>query len=190
MRLIVAMTGATGAIFGIRLLEALRAVGGVEVHLVISKWAQTTIEHETTMTVDAVRGLADVAHTPGNLAATISSGSFKTAGMVVVPCSTKTLAAVACGLSDTLVARAAEVVLKERRKLVLVVRETPLTTIHLENMLRLAQAGAVILPPLPAFYIQPVTLDDVINHVVARIMDQFGLEFPGARRWDGQLRTR
>jgi 4-hydroxy-3-polyprenylbenzoate decarboxylase len=189
MRVIVAMSGATGAIYGIRLLEALRGAGGVEVHLIMSKWAQRTIEHETSMTVEAVRKLADVVHPPENMAATLSSGSFKTEGMVIAPCSTKTLAAIANGYSDTLIARAAEVVLKERRKLILLVRETPLTTIHLENMLKLAQAGAVMLPPVPAFYNQPETLDDIVDHIVARVMDQFGLEFPRARRWDGRLRS-
>jgi len=180
------MSGATGAIYGIRLLEALRATGGVESHLVMSKWAQRTIEHETSLSVDAVKKLADVFH---NLGATISSGSFKTEGMVIAPCSTKTLGAIANGYSDTLVARAAEVVLKERRKLILLVRETPLTAIHLENMLRLAQAGAIVAPPVPAFYNQPETLDDIVDHIVARVMDHFGLDFPRARRWDGRLRA-
>jgi 4-hydroxy-3-polyprenylbenzoate decarboxylase len=182
------MSGATGAIYGIRLLEALRATGGVESHLVMSKWAQRTIEHETSLSVDAVKKLADVFHNADNLGATISSGSFKTEGMVIAPCSTKTLGAIANGYSDTLVARAAEVVLKERRKLILLVRETPLTAIHLENMLRLAQAGAIVAPPVPAFYNQPETLDDIVDHIVARVMDHFGLDFPRARRWDGRLR--
>jgi len=189
MRLIVGISGATGAIFGIRLLEALRATGRVETHLVMSKWAQRTIEHETTLSVEAVRRLADAAYAPGNLAATISSGSFRTDGMVIAPCSTKTLAAIATGYTDTLVARAADVTLKERRPLVLVVRESPLNAVHLENMLRLARLGVVIMPPVPAFYNHPVTLDDMIDHVTARVMDHFGLDFPGARRWDGRLRT-
>lgn len=188
MRLIVAMSGATGAIFGIRLLEALRAAGGVEVHLVMSKWGQRTIEHETNMTVDAVRKLADFTYAPGDLAATISSGSFRTDGMVIAPCSTKTLAAIASGYSDTLIPRAADVILKERRKLVLLVRESPLNAVHLENMLKLARLGVVIMPPVPAFYNHPATLDDMIDHVVARAMDHFGLEFPRARRWDGRMR--
>lgn len=189
MRVIVGMSGATGAIYGIRLLEALRAAGGVESHLVMSKWAQRTIEHETSMSAEAVKKLADVVHNVENMGATISSGSFKTEGMVIAPCSTKTLGAIANGYSDTLVARAAEVVLKERRKLILLVRETPLTPIHLANMLTLAQAGAVVAPPVPAFYNQPETLDDIVDHIVARVMDHFGLEFPKARRWDGKLRA-
>jgi 4-hydroxy-3-polyprenylbenzoate decarboxylase len=189
MRVIVGMSGATGAIYGIRLLEALRTAGGVESHLVMSKWAQRTIEHETRLTVDAVKKLADVVHNAENLGATISSGSFKTEGMVIAPCSTKTLGAIASGYSDTLVARAAEVVLKERRKLILLVRESPLTTIHLENMLRVAQAGAVVAPPVPAFYNHPETVDDIVDHAVARIMDHFGLEFPKGKRWDGKLRA-
>jgi 4-hydroxy-3-polyprenylbenzoate decarboxylase len=189
VRVIVGMSGATGAIYGIRLLEALRAAGGVESHLVMSKWAQRTIEHETSMSAEAVKKLADVVHNVENMGATISSGSFKTEGMVIAPCSTKTLGAIANGYSDTLVARAAEVVLKERRKLILLVRETPLTPIHLANMLTLAQAGAVVAPPVPAFYNQPETLDDIVDHIVARVMDHFGLEFPKARRWDGKLRA-
>lgn len=188
MRLIVGISGATGAIFGVRLLEALRASGLVESHLVMSKWAQRTIEHETTMTVEGVRRLADVTYAPGNFAATISSGSFRTDGMVIAPCSTKTLAAIASGFSDTLLSRAADVILKERRTLVLLVRESPLSAIHLENMLKLARIGVVIMPPVPAFYNFPLSVDDLVDHIVARVMDQFGLEFPGARRWDGRLR--
>jgi 4-hydroxy-3-polyprenylbenzoate decarboxylase len=189
MRVIVAISGATGAIFGIRLLEALRATDDVETHLVISKWGQRTIEHETTMTVEAVRKLADFVHHPENLAAPISSGSFRTDGMVIAPCSTRTLASIATGVSDTLISRAADVVLKEARRLVLLVRETPLTAIHLENMLKLARLGVVMMPPVPAFYNYPATLDDMVDHVVARVMDHFGLDFPRARRWDGRLRS-
>lgn len=189
MRLIVAISGATGSIFGIRLLEALRAVGGAETHLVISKWGARTIEHETTMSVEAVRRLADVVYHPENLAATISSGSFRTDGMVIAPCSTRTLAAIATGVSDTLVSRAADVTLKEGRKLILLVRESPLTAIHLENMLTLARLNVVIMPPVPAFYNHPGSLDEMVDHVVARVMDHFGLEFPGAHRWDGRLRS-
>lgn len=188
VRLIVGISGATGAIFGIRLLETLRSMRQVEIHLVISRWGQRTIEHETNMTVDMVRKLADVCYAPANLAATISSGSFRTDGMVVAPCSTKTLAEIAAGFSDTLMARAAEVVLKEGRKLVLLVRESPLNAVHLENMLKLARLGVVIMPPAPAFYNHPSTLDEAVDYVVTRVLDQFGLEFSGARRWEGQLR--
>lgn len=189
LRLIVGISGATGAIFGIRLLEALRASGQVETHLVISTWGQRTIEHETTMTVDAVRRLADVTYAPTNLAATLSSGSFHTDGMIIAPCSTKTAAALATGYTETLIARAADVVLKEGRKLILMIRESPLSVIHLQNLLTLARIGVVILPPVPAFYNHPATLDDVIDHVTARVMDHFGLDFPRARRWDGHLRS-
>jgi len=189
LRLIVGISGSTGAIFGVRLLEAMRATGQVESHLIISKWGQRTIEHETTMSVDAVRRLADVTYAPLNLAATISSGSFRTNGMIIAPCSTKTAAAIATGYSETLIARAADVIVKEGRKLVLVVRESPLSAIHLENLLTLARLGVVIVPPVPAFYNHPATLDDVIDHVTARVMDQFGLDFPRARRWDGKLRS-
>jgi 4-hydroxy-3-polyprenylbenzoate decarboxylase len=188
MRLVVAISGATGSIFGIRLLEALRAAGGVETHLIISKWGQRTLEHETTLTAEAVRRLADATYNAENMAAPLSSGSFSTDGMVVAPCSVKTLGAVAGGISDSLIARAAEVTLKEGRKLVLLVRETPLSAIHLENMLKLARLGAVILPPVPAFYNHPVTLDDMVDHVVARVLDHFRIPFARARRWDGRLR--
>lgn len=187
-RLIVAMTGATGAIFGIRLLESLQGQD-VETHLVISKWAERTIEHETAYTAAQVRELATVVHPLQNQGAVISSGSFQTLGMAVAPCSMKTLAAIACGLADNLIHRAADVVLKERRKLVLMPREMPLHEIHLENMLRLTRMGAVMVPPMPAFYNHPATLDDVVNHVVARVLDQFGLPADFARRWDGRMRT-
>lgn len=187
-RLIVAMTGATGAIFGIRLLEALQGQD-VETHLVISKWGERTIEHETSYTVAQVRELATAVYSLQNQGAAISSGSFLTMGMSVVPCSMKTLAAIACGLADNLIHRAADVVLKERRKLVLMPRETPLHEIHLENMLRLTRMGAVMVPPMPAFYNHPATLDDMVNHVVARVLDQFGLPADFARRWDGRMQS-
>lgn len=185
-RLIVGMTGATGAIFGVRLLQALRQLG-VESHLVLSKWAERTIEHETAYTVRQVREMAAVVHQVQNQAASISSGSFPTDGMAIVPCSMKTLAAVAHGFGENLLSRAADVVLKERRRLVLVVRETPLSSIHLENMLKLSLAGATLLPPVPAFYHRPQSLDDLVDHTVARILDQFGLDWPGARRWEGRM---
>lgn len=185
MRLIVGMTGATGAPLGVRLLEALRETEGVETHLVMSQWARTTIELETPYTAREVAKLADVAHGPGNQAAAISSGSYPTDGMVVIPCSMKTLAGIRAGYADGLVGRAADVVLKERRKLVLVPRETPLSEIHLENMLALSRMGVVMVPPMPAFYNHPGSVDDVVNHVVARVLDQFGLPAPQARRWSG-----
>ncbi len=187
-RLIVGMTGSTGAIFGIRLLEALKHAE-VESHLVISKWAQRTIEHETRHTVEQVRALATVVHSQGDMGASISSGSFITEGMVVIPCSVRTLGGIANGYGEHLVHRAADVILKERRRLVLVVRETPLSEVHLENMLKLARMGVVMLPPMPAFYNRPKTIDDVIDHIVFRVLDQFGIETPSAKRWDGHMQT-
>jgi flavin prenyltransferase len=186
MRLVVAITGATGAVFGIRTLEALADLG-VETHLCISSWGRRTIEHETALSVDDVRALATHAHPPGDMAATISSGSFRTDGMVVAPCSMRTLGTIANGIGDNLVARAADVTLKERRRLVLLPRETPLHEVHLANMLTLTRLGATILPPMPAFYNRPQSLADIVDHVVARTLDQFGLCSPHARRWDGRL---
>jgi flavin prenyltransferase len=188
-RLIVGITGATGAIFGIRLLEALKNTE-VQTHLVLSKWAIQTIEHETTYTVKQVRALATVDHSEGNMGATISSGSFVTEGMVVAPCSMRSLAAIAHGTGDHLIHRAADVILKERRKLVLVTREMPLSDVHLENMLKLSRMGVTIMPPMPAFYNRPTSLDDMIDHVVARILDQFGIPAEFAQRWNGQMGER
>ena len=185
-RLIVAMTGATGAVFGIRLLSALKECG-VESHLILSKWAQRTIEHETSYTVDQVRSLASVNYAISEMGAAVSSGSFQTDGMVVIPCSMRTLAAIAHGNGDHLVHRAADVILKERRRLVLVAREMPLSSIHLENMLTLARMGVTILPPVPAFYNHPQSIDDIVDHVIARVLDQFGLEADFAKRWDGRM---
>jgi len=185
MRLIVGMTGATGAPFGVRLLEVLRELDGVETHLVLSRWARATIELETSYTAREVIKLADVSYGAGDQAAAISSGSFRTDGMIVVPCSMKTLAGIRAGYAEGLVGRAADVVLKERRKLVVVPRETPLSEIHLENMLAISRMGAVMVPPMPAFYNHPTSLDDVVDHIVARVLDQFGLPAPGARRWNG-----
>jgi 4-hydroxy-3-polyprenylbenzoate decarboxylase len=187
-RLIVGMTGSTGAIFGIRLLEALKT-SEIESHLIISKWAQRTIEHETSYTVDQVRALATVVHSQGDMGASISSGSFITEGMVVAPCSVRTLGGIANGYGEHLVHRAADVVLKERRRLVLLVRETPLSEVHLENMLKLARMGVIMLPPMPAFYNRPQTVDDVVDHIVMRVLDQFGIEAPFAKRWDGHMQT-
>jgi 4-hydroxy-3-polyprenylbenzoate decarboxylase len=184
VRLVVGITGATGAILGIRLLEALRDAE-VDTHLVLSKWARATIVEETGWTVPEVEALAGTAHPFGDQAASISSGSFRTDGMVVVPCSMKTLAQIRHGIADGLVARAADVTIKEDRRLVLVPRETPLSEIHLENMLALRRAGVRIVPPMPAFYNHPAAVDDVVDHVVARICDQFDLPAPRARRWTG-----
>ena len=185
MRLIVGMTGATGAPLGIALLQALRDMPDVETHLVMSKWAKTTIELETPYRPRDVAELADFAHSPADQAAVISSGSFRTDGMIVIPCSMKTLAGIRAGYADGLVGRAADVVLKEGRKLVLVPREIPLSTIHLENMLALSRMGVAMVPPMPAYYNHPQTIDDVTHHVVTRVLDQFGLEHRQARRWGG-----
>ena len=184
-RLIVGMTGATGTIFGVKLLEMLRGTA-VEAHLVMSKWATRTLLHETTYRPEQVEALATRVYHPGDQGAAISSGSFITLGMVVAPCSMRTLAAIANGVGDTLVHRAADVILKERRKLVLLVRESPFNDIHLENMLKLSRMGAVIMPPVPAFYNHPRNLDDMIEHIVARTLDQFGLHLD-APRWDGNM---
>jgi 4-hydroxy-3-polyprenylbenzoate decarboxylase len=187
-RLIIGMTGSTGAIFGIRLLEALKN-SDVESHLIISKWAQRTIEHETRYTLEQVRAMASVVHSQGDMGASISSGSFLTEGMVVAPCSVRTLGGIANGYGEHLVHRAADVVLKERRRLVLLVRETPLSEVHLENMLKLARMGVVMLPPMPAFYNHPQTVDDVVDHIIGRVLDQFGIDAPFTKRWDGHMQT-
>jgi 4-hydroxy-3-polyprenylbenzoate decarboxylase len=186
MRVIVGITGATGAIYGVRLLEALGDLE-VETHLVTSKWGERTIEHETPLSLAEVRALASEWHAGGNQAAVVSSGSFRTDGMVVAPCSMRTLAAIRHGLSDSLIARAADVTLKERRRLVLLARETPLSEIHLENMHALARMGVTIMPPVPAFYARPTTLGELIDHTVARVLDQLGLDPEWSGRWDGRL---
>jgi 4-hydroxy-3-polyprenylbenzoate decarboxylase len=185
-RLIVGITGATGTIFGIRLLQMLYG-SGIETHLVLSKWAARTLIHETPLAVKDVQALATHSYGAGDQGAAISSGSFVTLGMVIAPCSMRTLAAIAHGLGDNLIHRAADVILKERRKLVLVVRESPLNEIHLENMLKLARMGVVILPPVPAFYNNPQNLDDMVNHITMRVIDQFDIHLDVMNRWDGVL---
>ena len=187
--MIVGITGATGAIYGVKLLERLREQE-VPSHLILSTWGKRTIEHETSYTAAQVRDLATTVEGFNNLASTISSGSFKTAGMVVAPCSVKTLASISVGLADNLISRAADVVLKERRPLVLMVRESPLNQIHLENMLRLAKMGVVVMPPVPAFYNQPASIDELVDYTVARALDQLDLPAPWADdgRWDGKMR--
>jgi len=187
-KLIIGITGATGTIFGVRLLQVLEG-HGIETHMVMSKWASRTLIHETPYTLEEVKQMADCYYASNDLGAKISSGSFLTAGMAVAPCSMRTLAAIAQGAGDNLIHRAADVVLKERRKLVLVVRETPLSDIHLENMLKLSRMGAVILPPVPAFYNHPRAIDDIVNHTVMRILDQFDIHIDVAARWDGIMAT-
>lgn len=181
-RLVVGITGATGAIYGIRLLESLRD-SDYETHAVVSDWAQKTIAVETSYRPDDVLKLADRAYRPDNQAAALSSGSFLTEGMIIAPCSVKTLAAIANGYADNLIARAADVTMKEQRKLVLLVRESPLNAVHLENMLKLARAGVVIAPPVPAFYAGLTDLDDMVDHTVGRMLDQFKIPHSLARRW-------
>lgn len=182
MRIIVGISGASGAIYGIRLLEELQKAG-IETHLIISQWAAETIRHETDYTVKQVEALASVVYDTRDQGAAISSGSFRTAGMVVAPCSMKTLAAIAHGYADSLIPRAADVCLKERRKLVLLPRETPLSPIHLENMLTLARMGVVTMPPVPAFYHRPQTVAEIVDQTVARALDQLGVEHNLSRRW-------
>ena len=186
-RLIVGISGASGAIYGIRLLEILRGVEGVETHLVLTNGARRTIVLETGCSVAQVEALADRSYRPGDIAAAVSSGSFKTAGMVVVPCSMKTVSGIAMSYSDNLLLRAADVVLKDRRKLVLLVRETPLHLGHLRLMVQVAELGAIIMPPLPAFYHHPTTLDDIINQTVNRVLDILDVDLDQDlfRRWQG-----
>ncbi|MGP4132259.1 UbiX family flavin prenyltransferase [Pantoea tagorei] len=184
MKLVVGMTGATGAAIGVRLLSALRDLE-VETHLIISKWARATIQMETPYSVKEVSALASRTYSEYDQAAAISSGSFQVDGMIIAPCSMKTLAAIRCGYGEGLIARAADVTLKEQRKLVMVPRETPLNAIHLENMLALTRAGAMMLPPMPAFYNHPSTTDDIVNHTVSRLLDQFGLDNNYTQRWTG-----
>jgi 4-hydroxy-3-polyprenylbenzoate decarboxylase len=182
-KIIVGITGASGVIYGVRALEALREMDDVESHLILSDGAVTNLAVETEYTADEIKALADVCHSDNNLAASISSGSFRTVGMMVMPCSIKTLSGIANSYADNLVVRAADVVLKESRRLVLVVRETPLHLGHLRLQVQAAEAGAIILPPVPAFYHDPETIDDIVNHTVGRVFDQFGLEHQLYRRW-------
>ncbi|CZZ31786.1 UbiX family flavin prenyltransferase [Enterobacter hormaechei] len=186
-RLIVGISGASGAIYGVRLLQVLRDVAGVETHLVMSQAARQTLSLETDLSLRDVQALSDVVHDARDIAASISSGSFKTAGMVILPCSIKTLSGIVNSYTDTLVTRAADVVLKERRPLVLCVRETPLHLGHLRLMTQAAELGAVIMPPVPAFYHRPQKLDDVINQTVNRVLDQFDIDLPEDlfTRWQG-----
>ncbi len=186
-KIVIGITGASGAVLGVRTLDAF-AAAGVETHLVVSRWGQQTLEHETALKLDDLRARATQLYGSGDMAAAISSGSFRTMGMVIVPCSMHSLAAIALGMGENLVHRAADVVLKERLPLVLVPRETPLNEIHLENMLRLARMGVRILPPNPAFYNHPGSVEDVVDHIVARILDQFGTASDFSRRWDGVRR--
>jgi 4-hydroxy-3-polyprenylbenzoate decarboxylase len=182
-RLIVAITGATGAIYGIRILETLRRLGGVESHLLISSAGWLNIQHELRLSKEEVHPLADVVHSVRDVGASIASGSFATDGMIVAPCSMKTLASVAHGFSDNLITRAADVTLKERRRLVLMVRETPLHLGHLRSMVNVTEAGAIVYPPVPAFYANPESLDEMVDHTLGRVLDLFGIETSVVHRW-------
>jgi 4-hydroxy-3-polyprenylbenzoate decarboxylase len=184
-RLIVAITGATGSIYGVRLLETLRRLGAVETHLLISSAGWLNIQHELDLDKTAVHALADVVHNVRDVGASIASGSFATHGMIVAPCSMKTLASIALGLSDNLITRAADVVLKERRRLVLMVRETPFNLAHLRNMTSVTEMGGVIFPPLPAFYHRPASIDEMVDQTVERVIDMFALGSPIAAAWPG-----
>jgi 4-hydroxy-3-polyprenylbenzoate decarboxylase len=185
-RIIIGISGASGVIYGIRLLEILRPISGVETHLIMSRYAKVNMKIETKYTAEYVEALADEVHNAGNQAASISSGSFKTDGMIVAPCSMKTLSGIANSYNDNLMIRAADVVLKERRRLVLMPREVPLHVGHCKLLYEVAQLGAVIAPPMTAFYNKPQTIDDIVNHSVGRILDMFGLDTGIVKRWEGQ----
>jgi 4-hydroxy-3-polyprenylbenzoate decarboxylase len=182
LKLIVGITGSTGVIYGVRLLEVLKEKK-IQTHLIISEWAKKCLAMETSFTVDYVKSLATSISDEANMAASISSGTHKIDGMIIVPCTMKTLSSIAVGYDETLISRAAGVTLKESRKLVLVPRETPLTAINLENMLKLARLGVVILPPVPGFYTKPKTIDEVVNHTVGKCLDQFNIEHNLYKRW-------
>ena len=185
-RIIVAISGASGAVYGVRVLQVLRAAPGVQTHLVVSDAGWRNVAQEQGLPRDAVEALAHQVHDVRNVGAAIASGSFQCSGMVIAPCSMRTLAAVAHGLADNLLTRAADVVLKERRKLVLMVRESPLSLIHLRNMVSATEAGAIVCPPMPAFYLRPQTMADVVDASVARVLDLLDVPHTLAARWDGQ----
>jgi 4-hydroxy-3-polyprenylbenzoate decarboxylase len=188
-RLIVGITGATGIIYGIRALQVLRELG-FESHLVISKAGEMTRDYETDLSRDQLHALADVVHPIGDVGASIASGSFKTMGMLIAPCSVRTLAEVATGVTTTLLTRAADVVLKERRALVMMVREAPLHAGHIKNMLSVTEMGGIIHPPVPAFYTHPQSVNDIVDHSLGRVLDCFGIEMPDMPRWDGEQRRK
>jgi len=183
-RLIVGITGASGIIYGVRTLELLRA-RGIETHVVMTRSAQVTLAHEMSVKVADICALASVVHQIDDIGASIASGSFKTMGMIVAPCSIRTISEISCGVTSSILTRAADVVLKERRRLVLLVRETPLHLGHLRTMAQLTEMGAIIMPPVPAFYPRPETVDDIVDHTVGRALDLFSLETGTVRRWEG-----
>ena len=184
-RLVVGMTGATGSIYGLRILDALRAAGGWETHLIVSEAGMLNAHQEYQLSRKDIQKRADVVHNVRDVGATLASGSFLTEGMVIAPCSMKTLSGVAHAYSDNLITRAADVVLKERRRLVLVTREAPLNLAHLRNMVAVTEMGGVIYPPVPAFYSQARSIDDLVNHTVGRVLDLFGVEHQSIKRWQG-----
>jgi polyprenyl P-hydroxybenzoate/phenylacrylic acid decarboxylase-like protein len=184
-RIVVAMTGATGAVYGVRILEELRRCGGIETHVVVSRAGLLSAASELGIGKRELEALGDVAHAEKEIGASIASGSFRTDGMIVAPCSMRTLAAIATGVTDNLVTRAADVVLKERRRLVLLARETPLTLVHLRNMVTITEMGGVIFPPVPAFYAKLDGLQAMIDQTVGRVLDLFGIDSPLVRRWSG-----
>ncbi len=185
MKLIIAITGASGAIFGIRLLEILKEMKDVETHLIISKSANITINSETKYKISEVKALADFSYNIEDISACMASGSFRTDGMIIAPCSIKTMSAIAHSYCDNLITRSADVILKERKKLVLMLRETPLHLTHLRNMVAIAENGGIIYPPVPAFYQNPETIDDIVNHTVCRILDLFDIDSNKLKRWKG-----
>ncbi|MDH3587916.1 MAG: UbiX family flavin prenyltransferase [Gammaproteobacteria bacterium] len=188
-RLIIAISGATGAAYGVRLLQELAKRPDVETHLVVSRPGMLNIASELDISRETLHGLADAVHDVRNIGATIASGSFQTDGMIIAPCSVKTLACVATGVADNLIARAADVVLKERRRLLLLVRETPLNLVHLRNMVTVTEMGGIIFPPVPALYMQPATIDDMINQTVGRMMELFDLDASHlVEPWQGMIR--
>ncbi|MDJ0610409.1 MAG: UbiX family flavin prenyltransferase [Kiloniellales bacterium] len=188
-RIIVGISGASGVIYGVRMLETLKALP-VETHLVVSKSAELTLAYETDLKLAALKALADVSYAPADMGAAISSGSFRTLGMVIAPCSVRSMAEIASGVTTTLLTRAADVILKERRRLVLMVRETPLHSGHLRNLLQLSEMGAIVAPPVPAFYARPRNLDEMVDQTIGRVLDLFDLESGRVRRWSDAEKTR
>lgn len=187
-RLIVGISGATGIVYGVRLLELLKETD-VETHLVVSRAADLTRAHELELSASALRSLASVSYGANDVGAALASGSFRTSGMVILPCSMRTLAEIATGVTSTLLTRAADVVLKERRRLVLLVRETPLHAIHLRNMLTVTECGAIVMPPVPAFYTQPQSIDDMVTDTVCRVLDLFDIDVQQTKRWGEDIDT-
>lgn len=185
MKLIIGITGASGAIFGIRLLEVLKDLKDIETHLIISKAANITINSETKYKISEVKALADYSYNIEDISACMASGSFRADGMIIAPCSIKTMSAIAHSYCDNLITRAADVMLKERRRLVLMLRETPLHLIHLRNLTQITEAGGIIFPPVPAFYHNPKTIEDIVNHSVYRLLDLFDINCEGLKRWKG-----